>query len=143
MMDEAEKAALRFKPHARTELARAMNVSGLMYDSRSGLGGYYRYQPRKLSARMDLPDPTTLMMQDPIKAAHGRLRSVKVHGVSCSALKTAPTATRRSCFGPFRGDRRQVARCDVDTPRPGAGLERRLAAPGQPISSGRCSVSSY
>lgn len=91
MMDEAEKAGLRFKPQERTELVRAMNISGPMYDSRSGLGGYYRYQPRKLSARMDPPDPTTLMMQDPDpKASHGRLRSVKVHESVLQRIEDSP-----------------------------------------------------
>lgn len=91
MLDETEKAGLRFKAHEQTELARAVNVSGVMYDSRSGVGGYYRYQPRKLSARVEPPDPTTLMMQDPDPtAAHGRLRSVKVHESVLQRIEDSP-----------------------------------------------------
>src|SRR5262249_24215768 len=50
-----------------------------LHDSRRGVGAYYRYQPRKLSARTHPPDPTTLLMQDPDAKTKPLLKSVKIH----------------------------------------------------------------
>ena len=51
----------------------------MLYNSRSGVGSYYRYQPRKIAARLEHPDPTTLMMQDPNRKGVGFLKSVTIH----------------------------------------------------------------
>ncbi|MEQ1807220.1 MAG: DUF2235 domain-containing protein [Burkholderiaceae bacterium] len=80
MMDEAQRCGLRFKPGAREQVTLEMNALGPLHDSRSSLGMYYRYQPRRLGGLIEPPDPATLAMQDPDRArAHGRLRDVLVH----------------------------------------------------------------
>lgn len=54
MMAEAAACNLRFKtapdadPDARKYIAAAQDKDGRLYDSRTGLGGYYRYGPRKI-----------------------------------------------------------------------------------------------
>ena len=55
MMAEAKAAGLQFKdmpddePDALLSTDSAKDKDGRLYDSRSGLGGYYRYSPRKIS----------------------------------------------------------------------------------------------
>ncbi|HSI59670.1 MAG TPA: DUF2235 domain-containing protein [Ideonella sp.] len=91
MMGEAETAGLRFKPRERGDVERGMDPMGPIHDSRSGLAVYYRYQPRKLSARIEPPDPSTLLMQDPNREeAHGRLLEVVIH----------PSVKQRILYGP-------------------------------------------
>ena len=70
---------LRFQQKAVDEIKRIMNANGALHDSRRGIGAYYRYQPRKISARIDPPDPTTLLMQDPDPETRPLLRQVKIH----------------------------------------------------------------
>jgi uncharacterized protein (DUF2235 family) len=79
MMREAAATGLCFKQRVVVEVRRARNEFGPMHDSRHGLAGYYRYQPRKISAMMHSPDPTCLIMRDPDPNGRGRLTSVKVH----------------------------------------------------------------
>ncbi len=49
MMTEAEKAGLEFKKGAIEEARLASDEDGRLYDSRYGMGAYYRYCPRKLA----------------------------------------------------------------------------------------------
>lgn len=52
IMEEARAAGLKFKldnPAAIPEVKQARDKDGRLYDSRSGLGGYYRYGPRRIS----------------------------------------------------------------------------------------------
>jgi uncharacterized protein (DUF2235 family) len=52
IMQEARTAGLTFKtsdPDATAEVHEAQDKDGRLYDSRSGLGCYYRYGPRRLS----------------------------------------------------------------------------------------------
>ena len=55
IMTEAQKCELRFKsapsadPDSLINTSAARDKDGRLYDSRSGLGGYYRYGPRNLS----------------------------------------------------------------------------------------------
>ena len=55
IMTEAQKCGLRFKsapnadPDSLINTSAAMDKDGRLYDSRSGLGGYYRYGPRNLA----------------------------------------------------------------------------------------------
>lgn len=49
MLDHAERLGLRFHPSLRANFTRDADVEGYMYDSRSGLGAYYRYSPRRMS----------------------------------------------------------------------------------------------
>jgi uncharacterized protein (DUF2235 family) len=48
MMTEAEKAGLEFKKGAIEEARLASDEDGRLYDSRYGMGAYYRYCPRKI-----------------------------------------------------------------------------------------------
>jgi hypothetical protein len=79
MMSEAEKEGLQFVPHARQRFAPPPSFSAPIHDSRKGVAGYYRYQPRKLSAYLLPPDPTTMIMVDPQPAAQAFLGSIKLH----------------------------------------------------------------
>lgn len=79
MMTESQAAGLRFLPVNEREAPNPRDDFGTMYNSRSGLGSYYRYQPRKIAARLEHPDPTTLMMQDPNRNGVGYLKSVTIH----------------------------------------------------------------
>jgi uncharacterized protein (DUF2235 family) len=63
MMAEAKEAGLLFKdlpdaePDALLSTDSAKDKDGRLYDSRGGLGGYYRYSPRKISDLYDaMPD---------------------------------------------------------------------------------------
>ncbi len=77
--DPRSEFSLRFQQRAVDEIKRVMNANGALHDSRRGVGAYYRYQPRKLSARVHPPDPTTLLMQDPDAKTRPLLKSVKIH----------------------------------------------------------------
>ncbi len=73
------------------------NSYGPIHDSRSGLGSYYRYQPRRIAAWVDPVDPTTLSLRDPaIRDKRGRsrglLRAVRVHE---SVINRIATGTDR------------------------------------------------
>jgi uncharacterized protein (DUF2235 family) len=79
MMNESLAAGLRFLPADEREAPTPRDDFGTLYNSRSGVGSYYRYQPRKIAARLERPDPTTLMMQDPNRNGIGFLKSVTIH----------------------------------------------------------------
>ncbi|HJU04078.1 MAG TPA: DUF2235 domain-containing protein [Nitrospiraceae bacterium] len=49
VMGEAEAHGLRFKPGERQKVQTLADMKGVLYDSRQGLGGTYRYLPRKLA----------------------------------------------------------------------------------------------
>jgi uncharacterized protein (DUF2235 family) len=50
MMDEAHACGLRFYQNKRDEYDQRADPHGKQYDSRSGVGGYYRYGPRDMSS---------------------------------------------------------------------------------------------
>lgn len=79
MIDEARQVGLRFDDSLVEAIEREASPFAPLHDSRRGIGSYYRLQPRKLSARLDPPDPNTLIMQDPRLRNRGMLRSVVVH----------------------------------------------------------------
>lgn len=79
MAAEAISAGLRLRPGALYAFQLAANPLGPMHDSRAGLGSYYRYQPRKLSARLDPPDPSTRIVQDPDLNGRGILTRAHIH----------------------------------------------------------------
>jgi uncharacterized protein (DUF2235 family) len=93
MMDESEKRVprleggkvteqpgLRFLPPDEREVRLPPRDDfGRRYNSRSGVAAYYRYQPRRIAARLESPDPHTLMMQDPNRKGKGLLKRVQVH----------------------------------------------------------------
>ena len=49
MMDRAAACDLLIKPAERTRLSLLLNTFDKLHDPRHGLGGYYRYEPRKLA----------------------------------------------------------------------------------------------
>ncbi len=73
------ESGLRFRPDALQQVAPPQSASAPLHDSRRGLAGYYRYQPRKIAARLHPPDPTTRIMRDPDSKMWPLLRSVVVH----------------------------------------------------------------
>jgi uncharacterized protein (DUF2235 family) len=93
MIEEAHKAGLRTVDEITRRYHALASSLGPIHDSRSGLGSYYRYQPRRLQAWVEagpgdngLPEDVrrTLSLRDPtITDAKGRprglLTSVKVH----------------------------------------------------------------
>ncbi|WP_201841430.1 DUF2235 domain-containing protein [Microvirga zambiensis] len=90
MMSEAHSVGLRFRPDALKQVAPIQSASAPMHDSRRGLAGYYRYQPRKISARLNPPDPSTLIMQDPNRKTWPLLRSVLVHESVLERIRSGP-----------------------------------------------------
>ncbi len=79
MIDEAEKAGLRLRADTVKEYRENADSLGPIHDSRSGISAYYRYQPRKISARLHPPDPSTRILQDPDAKGHGLLTHVRLH----------------------------------------------------------------
>jgi uncharacterized protein (DUF2235 family) len=79
MMDEAAAAGLRFLPGAKERFAPPPNRSAPLHDSRKGLAGYYRYQPRRLDAYLRPPLPVNRLLVDPRPAASAQLRAVLLH----------------------------------------------------------------
>ncbi|MGH9766081.1 MAG: DUF2235 domain-containing protein [Blastocatellia bacterium] len=49
MMNEAGKKGLAFRKDERERIQAATDSHGKMYDSRKGVGGFYRYMPRKVN----------------------------------------------------------------------------------------------
>ena len=50
VMDQAELNGLRLEPQIRDELKALADDNAPLYDSRHGLAGYYRYNPRRIEA---------------------------------------------------------------------------------------------
>jgi uncharacterized protein (DUF2235 family) len=102
MMEEAERAGLRTLDSIKSRYFALANSYGPMHDSRSGLGAYYRYQPRKIAAWMEPTDDRYLMLRDPdiedeFGREHGLLRNVLVHEsviarIDTGTVRYAPVA---------------------------------------------------
>jgi hypothetical protein len=84
MMEEAEKADLRTLDVIKDRFVALASSAGPIHDSRGGVAGYYRYQPRRIAAWVDPIDPRTRGLRDPLIAGEagprGLLRTVRVHG---------------------------------------------------------------
>jgi uncharacterized protein (DUF2235 family) len=65
MMEEAQTAGLDLRAEKVAEANRVANAFGPIHDSRSGLGAYYRYQPRLVGAYVEPPQPGTESIEDP------------------------------------------------------------------------------
>jgi uncharacterized protein (DUF2235 family) len=77
---ETEQPGLRFlPPKEREQRLPPPDDFGPLYNSRRGVAAYYRYQPRRIAARLAKPDSHTLMMQDPNRKGVGLLKRVQVH----------------------------------------------------------------
>ena len=106
MMEEAESAGLRTLASIKDRFYALANSYGPMHNSRSGLGSYYRYQPRKIAAWVDSPNEADgiryLMLRDPAirngrKDPRGLLRHVHVHEsviarINSGTVRYAPIA---------------------------------------------------
>jgi uncharacterized protein (DUF2235 family) len=79
MAKEATKAGLQLRGGAMQEIQVKADPLGPIHNSRSGLSAYYRYQPRKISARLHPPDPSTRITQDPDAKGQGLLTQVRIH----------------------------------------------------------------
>ncbi|HEY0420889.1 MAG TPA: DUF2235 domain-containing protein [Acetobacteraceae bacterium] len=90
MIGEAQEAGLVFRPQALELLGLAASESAPMHDSRRGLGGYYRYQPRKIAALIDPPDPNSRAMRDPDSKARALLTRVQVHESVFERIRNGP-----------------------------------------------------
>jgi hypothetical protein len=78
MLQEACSAGLRFKPHAIDDIRATANPYGPMHDSRKGIGGYYRYQPRKIDAWLRHAGDAAIM-RNPQLSEGALLEKVVVH----------------------------------------------------------------
>jgi uncharacterized protein (DUF2235 family) len=79
MKGEAAAAGLLLRPADINEPDSPASPLGRMYDSRAGVAGYYRLQPRKLRALLHNPPPDTKLLQDPKQKGKGFLKRVVVH----------------------------------------------------------------
>ena len=88
MMDEAQGCGLRLFANDLAETKRQADAFGPIHDSRSGPAGYYRYQPRKIGAYIEPPEPGSALYRDPDEPEHQGLRDqVLVHdSVFCRIL---------------------------------------------------------
>lgn len=83
MMEEAEACGLRTLDAITARYQALVNSFGPLHDSRQGLAGYYRYQPRKLAAWLHPVTDATLSYRDPTIRLDGRqkglLEKIVVH----------------------------------------------------------------
>lgn len=96
MKREAANAGLLLDPAALARACPPPSPLGRMYDSRAGVAGYYRLQPRKLKALLHDPPPDTALLQDPKQKGRGFLKEVLVHH---SAFERIREGTDR--YAPF------------------------------------------
>ena len=78
MMEEAEKVGLRLSPVMIERFQALANSAGPIHDSRSGVGSYYRYQPRKVAVWMEPLDQPLVVRRHPDRKC-GLIRVAKVH----------------------------------------------------------------
>jgi uncharacterized protein (DUF2235 family) len=78
MANEAVARGLRLRAKELGEYRDKADPFGPIHDSRSGLAGYYRYQPRKIAARLEPRDRTTRVFQDP-DVKYGLLEKAHIH----------------------------------------------------------------
>lgn len=146
MMEQAEEADLRTLTVIRDRIVALASSFGPIHDSRTGLGAYYRYQPRRIAAWVNPVDERTRSLRDPAirddrRNSRGLLLSVKVHE---SVLNRIASGTDRyapiTLPGVFKiippdDQGENVAQADSQTPgapRDSGGarplLDRRVAA---------------
>ena len=71
MIGETRGTRLRFLDSEVGRFEEQGSRSAPMHDSRRGVGGAYRYQPRRIDAWMKDPHPGNLIMRDPYADAEG------------------------------------------------------------------------
>jgi len=146
MMEEAERAGLRTLTVIKDRILALASSFGPIHDSRSGVGAYYRYQPRKIAAWLDPVDTQTLSLRDPAITddrgkSRGLLRSVNVHESVVNRIATgtdryAPiTLPQTFNIVPPQEQGENVPQADSQTPEVSQGrgasrpmLDRRVIA---------------
>jgi uncharacterized protein (DUF2235 family) len=84
IMNEARRRGLDFQYNKLPSTQVAAVASGPMYDSRRGIAGYYRYQPRKI----------TKLIQDDFHEVS--IRRPKIHESVFDRMKSGDDVTRRT-----------------------------------------------
>jgi uncharacterized protein (DUF2235 family) len=78
MAHEAVAHGLRLRDKELGEYCATADPFGPIHNSRSGVAAYYRYQPRKIAARVQPRDPSTRVFQDP-DIKYGLLKKAHIH----------------------------------------------------------------
>ena len=84
--------ALRYRPGVHQRIKDSIGISAPLHDSRAGLGSYYRYQPRKLSAFTNPPAANTRINQDPDLHGRGLLGTPLIHQSVVDRIQQGPDA---------------------------------------------------
>jgi uncharacterized protein (DUF2235 family) len=145
MMAEAEHAGLRTLTVIKDRILALASSSGPLHDSRSGLGAYYRYQPRRIAAWLHPIEDRTLSLRDPaIKDVDGvpcgLLRAVKVHESVINRIakgtdRYAPiTLPRTFTLVPPHEDAENVPQPDSEAPTADASPSATAGPPAAPAS---------
>lgn len=92
MIREAAAADLRFVPDELARYTAMLDASAPLNDSRRGLGGYYRYQPRRIDAWLEQETIASLALRNPLAHQQALLTSVRVHH---SAIERIEDGTNR------------------------------------------------
>ncbi|WP_324750978.1 DUF2235 domain-containing protein [Sphingomonas sp. LY54] len=83
MLTEAQNAGLRTLNTVTDRFRALANSAGPIHDSRSGIGAYYRYQPRNIGAWLHPADGESIVhdpdLSDPKGNPQGLLTSINVH----------------------------------------------------------------
>jgi len=88
IMTEAEHCGLKFKPGCLDRLKWARDKDGRLYDSRTGLGGYYRYGPRKIADFCDMV--LSRRPQDKVKIDRPKIHESAFDRIHVGARHYAP-----------------------------------------------------
>ena len=109
MIEEAQDCDLEFKPEVLALLRSRQDKDGRLYDSRSGLGGYYRYGPRSvedLSSRLS-DDPRDCVKIDRPKIHESVFARIGVGAYSYAPVSLPQTydVVRRNATGRHQVER--------------------------------------
>ncbi|BDC48061.1 hypothetical protein F183_A03770 [Bryobacterales bacterium F-183] len=91
MLAEASAQGLRFKPQAVADVQQLADPIGRLYDSRRGVGGFYRYQPR----RMDLLLCDTSEANNEVRIARPKIHDSVLHRIRKGVDHYAPIVLPR------------------------------------------------
>ena len=78
MLDRAKKKGLLLEPKTREIQMLRANAVGMLYDSRKGLGGLYRYMPRDIAALCDTDDRDRIVKVARPKIHYSVIRRIKL-----------------------------------------------------------------
>jgi uncharacterized protein (DUF2235 family) len=98
MMDRAEVYGLRFDPHARQLLLGRAAHFDKLNDSRKGVGGYYRYKPRRMSDLLAADVHKPKLGRDLARMARRMGRTAASNGNGRSPSELAPPMIHESAI---------------------------------------------